>query len=905
MAVAPVDIPIQVKGLSDLEKLERRLLVLEKEVTRLQNTAPKAAKAVRGIGAGAKGAVGGIRAFGAALTSALGPLAPIIASIGGLTAAFNTLKAQDFAEAKFASLGGNSDQLVANLGVLSKELQGQASVAELTGAAYDVASAGFSSAAEASLVLKAAAQGATGGFSDINTVGNAATSVLNAYGLSAESAGKLVDQFIQTQNDGKIVVAEYAQNIGKVASAAAGLDIPLSEVNAVIAQSTAAGNQAEVAFTGLKGALARLASGEASKALEGTGINIDAASLKADGLLGTLKKLEGLDTGQIFKALGTEAGPALLPIIQNLERYEELIKNQEEANGTAAAAATTASGTIEGAWKRVTVAFQNLFSDQTELGQLIRGTLLSAAATVEALGAAFKLIVAPIRAVIEVVKGVISAVFDVKDSEAVLQSFTKLWFEIIAAVEDAANTIIAVGKVVGDFIGGLVSKLATTFSNLWNSIANGVQGVVGAITGAFRTAFENALKLVTSFFNALPNWLKGALSKVGSIAGGIAGAVTNALKTVANKIQEAKVQIQLDVPDIKKLKLPTIEQPNTGTGTGTGTGAGSSTGDSLAREAQKRAEAMRKMVAAGEDLEKQQRRELQLLNAADELEKSRLKNLFEFEDKIQEINEKAAPFQREGLISQATALRNKKDLDALGKAAEEAGRKLGESLAKDLPEARTELTDLQQLGADAFKSITGNLQSGIKGLIDGTKDLNDVLSDLLSSLADLALSFAFNALGSRLSIPGFADGGRPEPNKLSIVGEEGPELFVPDTAGTVIPNDFFSDARNALSSSPGSDLGDNAEAFAVASAAVARNTQTVNNRQSTTNQENSFNSFAESLLKPGQSTVKFETINVGDMPMVTRDEALRIGAQSAKAAEAAVFNALKNKPSVRRSVGMT
>ena len=40
------------------------------------------------------------------------------------------------------------------------------------------------------------------------------------------------------------------------------------------------------------------------------------------------------------------------------------------------------------------------------------------------------------------------------------------------------------------------------------------------------------------------------------------------------------------------------------------------------------------------------------------------------------------------------------------------------------------------------------------------------------------------------SIPGFAEGGRPEPNKLSIVGEEGPELFVPDTAGTVIPNDI-------------------------------------------------------------------------------------------------------------------
>ena len=35
----------------------------------------------------------------------------------------------------------------------------------------------------------------------------------------------------------------------------------------------------------------------------------------------------------------------------------------------------------------------------------------------------------------------------------------------------------------------------------------------------------------------------------------------------------------------------------------------------------------------------------------------------------------------------------------------------------------------------------------------------------------------------------FADGGRPPSNKISIVGERGPELFVPDgVSGTVIPN---------------------------------------------------------------------------------------------------------------------
>ena len=37
----------------------------------------------------------------------------------------------------------------------------------------------------------------------------------------------------------------------------------------------------------------------------------------------------------------------------------------------------------------------------------------------------------------------------------------------------------------------------------------------------------------------------------------------------------------------------------------------------------------------------------------------------------------------------------------------------------------------------------------------------------------------------------FADGGRPPLGRVSIIGERGPELFVPDTAGTVLPNDVI------------------------------------------------------------------------------------------------------------------
>jgi predicted nucleic acid-binding Zn-ribbon protein len=41
----------------------------------------------------------------------------------------------------------------------------------------------------------------------------------------------------------------------------------------------------------------------------------------------------------------------------------------------------------------------------------------------------------------------------------------------------------------------------------------------------------------------------------------------------------------------------------------------------------------------------------------------------------------------------------------------------------------------------------------------------------------------------------FAEGGRPPVGRVSVVGEEGPELFVPDAAGTVVPN-------HALAASP-------------------------------------------------------------------------------------------------------
>ena len=61
-----------------------------------------------------------------------------------------------------------------------------------------------------------------------------------------------------------------------------------------------------------------------------------------------------------------------------------------------------------------------------------------------------------------------------------------------------------------------------------------------------------------------------------------------------------------------------------------------------------------------------------------------------------------------------------------------------------------------------------------------------------------------NAALKPIELPFFADGGRPEVGKPAIVGEKGPEIFIPDSAGTVISNDeAFNDARSALVSTSG------------------------------------------------------------------------------------------------------
>ncbi|MFY8211567.1 MAG: phage tail tape measure C-terminal domain-containing protein, partial [Candidatus Nanopelagicus sp.] len=109
-------------------------------------------------------------------------------------------------------------------------------------------------------------------------------------------------------------------------------------------------------------------------------------------------------------------------------------------------------------------------------------------------------------------------------------------------------------------------------------------------------------------------------------------------------------------------------------------------------------------------------------------------------------------------------------------------------------------TNAAMRAGEVFSSITGNMSSAIDKFVEtGKFSFGDFARSIIQDLIKIELKAQatkllgaigggggiFSAIGSLF---GFANGGNPPINKPSIVGEKGPELFVPKTAGTIIPN---------------------------------------------------------------------------------------------------------------------
>lgn len=371
-------------------KLEEQVRKLEVALKRSGGTSRTAATGMKAFQQGAGAAGVSAKALGVAVKGILGPLSLVATAAGAVVAGFKGFVEADKSRAAVRTLGVDVKTLEGQLVGVVARTGGLASSNELLAASYDVASAGFGKAADITKILEASLLGAVGGMTDIGTVSDAATSVMNAFGLTTDSVSKIVDGFVQTQNDGKIVVGQYASQIGRVAPIAAAAGVGIDELNAAISTVTAQGVPVESTFSGINQVIASIVkpTSEAAKAAKRLGLDFSSAAIKTKGFGGFLEDViqkTGGSEVEITKLFGSvDALKALMPLINDdLVTFNKNLENQKNATGAAKDAADIMGSTVS-----------------SQLSQIVNNVMTLVRALDQILGPAINALLGPINTVL-------------------------------------------------------------------------------------------------------------------------------------------------------------------------------------------------------------------------------------------------------------------------------------------------------------------------------------------------------------------------------------------------------------------------------------------------------------------------------------------------------------------------
>lgn len=445
-----------------------------------------------------------------------------------------------------ATLTNDSAGLDKTFQQLAKTLNYQTNSLELNKAAYDVLSAGITKTADITQVMEAGVKGAKGGFSDLATITDATTTIMNAYGKSASEAAKIVDQMIQTQNDGKIVAREYGHHIGVVASGAANAGVKLEELNAAVGVATVAGVQVSSTFTGLRQAISSIVSPseQAKKLAKELGIEFSQQAIKSKGFAGVLKDVAEATKGnadQITKLFGSvEAKAVLDPILNDLPKYNQFLQNQTAIAGQAAAATDKVNKGLQaqqGALANIAV----------EVNRKVFDTLEPALAATA--GAAFSLAKAFTELPEPIQKGVIGVglfTAGIAATSAAILAFNALGLTT-ATVIGAMGTAFTVATGPIGLTAAAVTAAYLVFKQLWDSskMLRDSLDRLGNASNRFFAGFSKSAKEGEQASKGFTDQLINGFTTAGDVVSVLIDYVTNAIdyynyffNTSAKKLDE-------------------------------------------------------------------------------------------------------------------------------------------------------------------------------------------------------------------------------------------------------------------------------------------------------------------------------------------------------------------------------
>lgn len=173
---------------------------------------------------------------------------------------------------------------------------------ELADALFFITSAGLrgKTALDA---LKASAKASAAGLGETQTVADAVTSAMNAYGAKTLSAAKATDVLVATVREGKVEPDQLAGVLGRILPLASNLGVSFNQVGAAMASMTRVGLDANTAATGLRAIFSQLTKVTPQTAKELATVGLSAEGLRKElrekGLLALMETLQTTFHGNV------------------------------------------------------------------------------------------------------------------------------------------------------------------------------------------------------------------------------------------------------------------------------------------------------------------------------------------------------------------------------------------------------------------------------------------------------------------------------------------------------------------------------------------------------------------------------------------------------------------------------
>ena len=322
---------------TEINKTNTEINKLQAEISALPNSLQQTGAAFEAAGAKMKD-------FGQSLTSAGKTLSTAITAplVAAGTASY---KFASDAQASFAKVSTILDsEAVSYTDMVSQVTKASnetgVAITDFNEALYSSVSAGVESGKAIEFTTQMVKL-AKGGFTDTEKAVDVVTTVLNAYGLSAENAASVSDRLIQTQNIGKTTVDQLASSLGEVIPVAKAANVQFDAVSSAMAILTKRGISTASSATYLKGLFNELSKSgsktdKALRELAGKGF----ADLMDEGvpltdvlaMLDDYAKKNGVTLKDMFS--NTRAGAAALSLMSDSgEEYISVLKTMQTEQG--------------------------------------------------------------------------------------------------------------------------------------------------------------------------------------------------------------------------------------------------------------------------------------------------------------------------------------------------------------------------------------------------------------------------------------------------------------------------------------------------------------------------------------------------------------------------------------------